>query len=255
MNSKTAKLGPALSGILGSLLYPQVILTMFLPFFVSIVVVLLGLWFSREFWLSYFTSGPLALQPYWIWILERSPEWLHPLLNFVSAVAPWLLFIVLIALSYPLVVVLNLVFVSILVSTYLVKFIARRDFKGLELKGRARFTEGVLNTLSSSGLFLGIWFLTLPLWLIPGVGLVLPFLLTTWLNRRICTFDALTDFATDEEMSTLTQQTSSSGYLLGLITAALNYIPFAFFVSPVLTMVGFTYLNLQALQLKRQDQP
>lgn len=254
MNSKSAKLGPVLSGIFKSLLYPEIVLTMFLPFFVSLVLVIMGLWFSRDFWMSYVASGPLAFQPYWMWLFERSPGWLHPVLNFLSAVAPWVLFLILLALCYPLVIVMNLIFVSILVSAYLVKLIARRDFKDLEFKGRSRLAEGLANTLTSSALFLFFWLLTLPLWLIPGAGLVLPFLLTAWLNRRICTFDALTDLATDEEMKSIPLETSTSGYVLGLVTTAMNYIPFAFFISPVLTMVGFAHLNLQALQSKRLEQ-
>ncbi len=253
MNLKHAKLGPVFSGTFGSLFYPQIILTMFLPFFVSVILVLLGLWFSRDFWLSYFSSGPLAFQPYWIWISERSPEWLYPILNFLSSVAPWLIFLVVLAFSYPLIVVLNLFFVSILVSTYLVKFIAKREFNELEYKGRPRFIEGLWNTISSSALFLFFWFITLPLWLLPGAALVLPFLLTAWLNRRICSFDALTDFATDEELKKVRTQTSATGYVLGLITSLFNYLPFAFFISPVLTMVGFVHLNLQALRLSRQE--
>lgn len=251
MNSKP-KLKTVLGGMVGSLFYPQVILTMFLPFIISLVMVVIGLWLTRDFWISFFTSGPLALQPYWFWLLDRAPIWIHPVLNFLSTVAPWLLFVVLLVFSYPLIVVVNLIFVSILVSTYLVKFIARRDYSELELKGRPRFIEGVMNTLTSSGIFLLVWFVTLPLWLIPGAGLVLPFLLTAWLNRRICTFDSLTDFANDEEFNFVKIETSTQGYVLGLLTTLLNYIPFAFFVSPVLTMVGFTHLNLQALRAARQ---
>lgn len=254
MNSKTVKLGPVLSGIFGSLFYPQVVLLMFLPFFISLVLVVLVLWFGRDFWMSYFVSGPLALQPYWIWLLEHSPEWIHPLMNFLSAFAPWLLFIILFAFSFPFVIVMNLFFVSILASTYLVKFIARREYKDLELKGRPRFVEGLLNTVTSSVLYLLAWFLTLPLWLIPGAAFLLAFLLTAWLNRRICTFDSLTDSATDEELQTITHEASGLGYILGLVTAALNYLPFAFFVAPVLTMVGYIHLNLQALRLKRKGE-
>lgn len=252
MNIGPAKIPSILGRTLGSLLYPQVILLMFLPFVISLLISIFLIWLTKDFWLSYFASGPLALQPYWVWLFERSPEWLHPVLNFLSSAAPWLLFIVLFAFSYPLIVALNLILVSILASTYLVQFLARREYKDLEFKGRPRFFEGLKNSVGTMAMFFLGWLVTLPLWLIPGAAIVLPFLLTAWLNRRVCSFDALTDAATDEEMKQVLQQNSSTGYLLGLITTTLNYLPFAFFVSPVLTMVGFIHLNLQALSVLRR---
>lgn len=253
MKSARVKLGSVLSASAGSLLYPQVVLLFFLPFLVSIILVILGFWLTWGFWLSYFESGPLALQPYWIWLLENSPQWLEPVLKVLSSIAPGLLFLVLLILSYPFVIALNLLFVSILVSTYLVKFLAARNYKNLQALGRPRFVEGLWNTISSAGLFLLYWFLSLPLWLIPGAQIAIPFLLTAWLNRRICQFDSLTDFASDDEMKTIRQQNSDLGFIMGLLTAALNFLPFAFFMSPVMTMVGFTHLNLQTLQKLRGD--
>lgn len=245
------KLRHSIVSTLRSFFYPQVLLLTFLPLLISLVVVVLGIWISWDFWMSLFESGPLAYQPYWFWLLGHSPEWLHPVLHFFSAVAPWVLLFGLFAMSYPIVIGLNLVFVSILASTYLVKFIAARSYGDLQAQGRPRLLEGLMNTISSVGLFLLYWFLTLPLWLIPGAALVLPFLLTAWLNRRICSFDTLTDFATDEEMKRVRSENSEVGFVVGLLAAAVNFLPMAFFISPVVTMLGFIHLNLESLRQLR----
>ena len=148
---------------------------------------------------------------------------------------------------------LNLATTSLLGSTYLVHFIARRDYKDLQLMGRPRFAEGLTNTLTSSVLFLFFWLITLPLWLIPGLALILPVMLTAWLNRRIGSFDALTDFATDEELKIQLEMNTTRGFFLGLVTALLNYVPLAFLIAPVLTMVAFIHLNLTSLRLARRS--
>jgi hypothetical protein len=100
-------------------------------------------------------------------------------------------------------------------------------------------------------LFLIAWAISFPFWFFPGAQLAIPELLTAWLNREVCTFDAATEFATDEELLLLKKETQTPGYVLGLVTAAINFIPFGFFVSPVLTMVAYTYMSLQALETLR----
>lgn len=254
MNTEKVKLGPVLSQVFTSLLYPQIALLIFLPFLVSLLCVGLGLWLTWDFWLAYFYNGASTLQPYWNHLLESSPSFLQSLLSFLSFIAPYILFFLLFALSYPVVIALNLMIVSFLASTYLVKFIARRDYKDLELNGHNRFAAGLWNTISSTLLFLFFWLVTIPLWLIPGVAFILPLLLTAWLNRRVCTFDALTDYATDFELTEQKDLTARPGFLLGLITAGFNYIPLAFLISPVLTMVGFIHLGLHSLSLQRLSQ-
>ncbi len=71
-------------------------------------------------------------------------------------------------------------------------------------------------------------------------------------DRQICTFDALTEFATDEEFSEIRQSTSGRAYALGLVTASLNYFLLALFFAPVLTMVAIIYMALGNLQIRRE---
>ncbi len=253
MTHPKARLSSVLGSSLKSLLYPQVVLLMFIPFLVSIALVGFGLWLSWGFWMNFFVSGTLALQTYWVWLLENTPESFHFLFRVLSSVAPWILFFALFALSFPIVIMLNLMMVSFLASTYLVKLIARREYPDLDPKGHPRFLKGFANTFASSVLFLFFWVITLPLWLIPGLALILPLLLTAWFNRRICTFDALTDFATDSELKYHQDLNSTSGFVLGLMTAGLNYLPLGFLVAPILTMLAFIHLNLSSLRLARAD--
>jgi hypothetical protein len=241
------KWGPILTNTLTSFLYPQVIFLFLVSIFIAIAIVFLGFTYFKEL-LNY--SKAMFFETQWPNLILSYP-FLNYFTEFLKSISEWVVIIAILALSIPLVIVLNLIVLSILSSTYLVKLIARRDFKNLEIKGRARFVNGLLNTLSASLIYLFLWLMTLPLWLIPLGAFVLPLVLTAWLNQRVCSFDALTEFASDEEMKTLKIETQSQGYILGLMMAALNYIPFALFFTPVLSMVAYTHLNLAVLQKSR----
>lgn len=243
-----------LSQTFASLFYPQVLLFLFLPFLISIIIVGLLLVLTWGFWTGLLSEGLMFANPFWQTFLSSLPFILVHLFQALAPLLPILFFIALFALAFPLIVVLNLGITSFLASTYLVHFIAAKDFPELQKKGQGRWALGLWKTIRSSLFYLIFWVLTFPLWLIPLVQLILPIVLTAWLNRQICSFDALTDFADDNELKTLLQKTASQGYVLGLITAGFNYIPFALFFSPVLTMVAYIYLELENLKLHRQNQ-
>lgn len=165
----------------------------------------------------------------------------------------FLFFISLLSLFFPLMIVINLGVTSFLASTKMVKTIAAKDYSHLTIEGHGRTVASLWNLIWASVLYIFLWVITLPLWLIPGAQLILPILLTAGYNRRICTFDALTEFADDDEFKKLMQLTKKRGYLVGLLTAFINYIPFAFLISPVLTMIAFSHLALSELSLERNQ--
>lgn len=237
---------------LKSLFYPQVFLLLFLPLLISIIFVSVTLWLTWGFWAAIFNQGLIFVDPFLQTFFSSLPLFIIQIFQLLSPLVSILLFLAALALAFPVVMIFNLALTSLLSSRYLAYCIASRDFPDLQQKGRPRMGLSMWITLRSSFLYLLIWLLTLPLWLIPLVQLVLPILLTGWLNRQICTFTALTDFANDEEIQSLELKTASQGYILGLITAGFNYIPFAVFFSPILTLIAFIYLELGYLQLGRQ---
>lgn len=241
-----------ISQTLGSLFYPEVVLLLVLPIFISVVLVSFILWVSWGFWTGLYSQGLQLIDPSWQSFLGAMPHFMAQILTTFRPVIPILAMFLFFAMTFPLVIVVNLVITSILTSGFLVKLIVKRDFPDLQKSGKPRLVLSLWNTFGSAILYVGLWVVSLPLWFIPGAQLVLPIVLTAWLNRRICTFDALTDFATDEELSALKKDSADKGYVVGLMTAGLNYIPFTLIISPVMTMVAFIYLGLGSLQNKRQ---
>lgn len=235
----------------GSLLYPQVIFILLIPFFVSIVLVTLVFWLSWDFWFGLLQQTLNFINPSWQNFLGYLPAFLADGLLTLGPLTTFILIIFLLAIAFPFIVVLNLAITSILASTYLVNFLAQRDFPELERKGKSSLVAGIWNTVSSSVLFVIFWFVTLPLWLLPGAQLILPTLLTAWLNRRVCLFDALAEFGTVDEVVHVQQNDSGQAFVLGLITTVFNFLPFAILFSPVLAMISFTYFGLSVLRKNR----
>lgn len=233
-----------------SLFEPKIFKFIFVPFLVSLIALFLGVWLTFDFWLAFIRHGWSFVEPY-------STAWIPQLLqNFLAFLGPFfhfLFFVSLIGLFFPLMIVINLGVTSFLASTKMVKTIAEKDYPQLVIKGYGRTAGSLWNLLWASFLYIFLWVITLPLWLVPGAQVLLPIMLTAGYNRRICTFDALTEFANDEEFNKLMHATKKRGFLTGIMTALINYIPFAFLISPVLTMIAFSHLALSELSLERQQ--
>jgi hypothetical protein len=121
----------------------------------------------------------------------------------------------------------------VLVSVFGTSIIARRvalhyDVVPLAQSGLAR-SAGLLASLWHSvwvlGVLFALWIITLPVWLIPGLGLIVPLMLLGWANSRLFSYDVLADFATAEERSSLEQSHRSTLWGLGLLASAPAFIP------------------------------
>ncbi|OFZ30136.1 MAG: hypothetical protein A2622_09820 [Bdellovibrionales bacterium RIFCSPHIGHO2_01_FULL_40_29] len=235
----------------GSFLYPQVMLLIVIPILTSAFFVFGSFWLTWGFWSGMLQDGLVLINPWWQEMLGKLPVFLNEILNGLGPITSFLLFLFLFALAFPLIIVLNLAITSVLASTYLVHFLKRREYPALEEKGSGAFIRGIWNTITSCILFILAWLVTLPLWLIPGAQIILPTILTAWLNRRICLFDALADFASPEEWEQIKVNFFGQSFALGVFTTILNYVPFAIVFSPVVTMVAFVHYGLGTLQLVR----
>lgn len=253
MNSSEVKLGTLVKKTFLSLFYPQILILFFLPFLLSLVFVFTALWLSWGWWVYNGRQVLSLFEPSLPYVMQFVPQFVIPYFQAMSPVLYFVLFIFLVAVAFPLVIVVNLIILSLLTSTYLVRVMAQREYPGLEKKGEFVFVKGLWNTLFSSLIYIIVWFVSLPFWLIPGVQIVLPILLTGWLNRQVCTFDALADYATAEEFKLLKQKNSSLGFILGMVTAGVNYIPMLLFFSPIITMVAFTHLQFESLKRHRES--
>ena len=183
-------------------------------------------------------------QPPMSWITAWGAFWLA---NVLAAVGGWL---VLLSASY----LIALVLTAVIVLPLLLNHLADVDYPDVVRMGRDSFVGGAWNSLWAAVLFIAGWLVTLPLWLIPGVGLVLPFFWMAWLNRRTFAYDALSVHAADAEWRELRRKKAMPMLLLGFAMAALATIPFLGLFAPSLAALAYVHFCLEALRRLRQGE-
>lgn len=129
--------------------------------------------------------------------------------------------------------------------------VGRRDYADLELRRGGSNLGSALNALGAGAVFLLAFLATLPLWLIPGAGLVLTVLLTAVLNRRAFGYDALMLHADGHELARLPAALKGPLLGVGLVGALLAFIPFVNLFAPAFTGLAFAHYLLEALRRDR----
>ena len=93
---------------------------------------------------------------------------------------------------------------------------------------------------------------TLPLWLIPGMGLVLPIYWLAWLNRRTFAYDALAAHATKEEWKALFEKHRGKLLLLGVLLGLVAHVPLVGLLAPAFGALAYVHYGLEALRRERR---
>lgn len=234
----------ALRRALRSLSSPPILLLLFVPFFLALLLwvviffVFWGVWlagltaFLDSSWLFHWVQSALSLQT------QGALEW-------VSGI-----FLILIFL--PLTYLTSVLLTSLILMPVLVSRLNRRDYADLEKKRGGSFQGSLGNTLIATGIYVGLFVLTLPLWLLPGFAMGIPVLLNAWLNRRIFAYDSLQDFASREERKAFLRGQGGGLFGLGVVLSLLSYVPFLSFLMPVFSGLAYTHYCLDGLRIQRR---
>lgn len=175
------------------------------------------------------------------WLTGIEPAW----------IASGLLLVVYLLLFTVLVLVTALIITSLFAMPALIRLVAERDYPQLQRKNGGGFAGSMLNAFIALGVFIVIWVLTLPTWLI-GVGVVVPFVAAAYLNQRLFRYDALSEHASKAEMQTVFTTNRASLWGLGLLTGLLQFIPLLNLFAPVLAALAFIHFGLARLEYLRQ---
>jgi hypothetical protein len=193
------------------------------------------------FSLDVLVSGFLELPPM-SWLTAWGAVWLGKLF---AVLGGWLLIL---AAAY----LTSMLLAAIFVLPLLLNHVASSDYPTLSRMGKDSVTASTWNSISAALLFIFGWVVTLPLWLIPGVGLFLPLFWMAWLNRRTFAYDALAVHATDAEWRTLRREHSRPLLILGLTLALVAHIPFVGLLAPTLAALAYIHYTLEALRRMRK---
>lgn len=175
------------------------------------------------------------------WLENLEPRWVA---NGIQAVVHLILFM-------PLVFMTALVITALFAMPALIRLVAERDHPQLRRENGGSIAGNLLNAAVAIGIFIAIWALTLPLWLI-GAGIVIPFVAAAYLNQRLFRYDALAEHASREEMQAMFTRHRSSWWGMGLLTGLLQFVPVLNLFAPVLTALAFIHFGLARLAELRQ---
>jgi hypothetical protein len=223
-------------------LHPKVIGLSLLPLLVAGVLTL-GMGFL--FWEDAIASVRATLEN---WSLVNSMlEWMSTMLgaNFRTGIAP----LIVIALAIPVVVALTLVLVALWITPATVTLVARRRFVTLERRHGGSWWRGLFWSLACTVAALLMVMITLPLWLIPGLALILPPVIWGWLTARVMGFDALAEHASVAEREAILRAHRWPMLVMGIVTGFLCGVPsmiwtisITFLIFAPIIMVGVIWL-------------
>lgn len=248
-------------------LHPRVILLSLAPVLLAGGTVLLLGWLYWEaaidavqHLLSFWTLTDAVLG----WLDRQGFEGLR------AIIAP----LVIVLLAVPLVVLLSLLLVALLMTPSIVGLVARRRFPQLQVRGGTAGWRTVLWSMGVSAVALVALVASVPLWLIPPLGLVLPPLIWGWAGGKIFAFEVLADHADVAERRHLLKTHRGPLLAMGVVSGLMGAVPslvwaigaFALVLAPLLLVLSvwlytlvfafasawFAHYALSALQAHRE---
>lgn len=227
-----------------SQLHPKMLALLVVPFVLAIVfwaATAYGLWDPITGWLQawLFDGG---------W-LSRLGAWAasHGFTGF----ADWTVALLALLLVVPMMFATAVVLIGVLAMPLVIRHLGNGPYRDVVPKGSLALVPSIWNGVSSMLLFAVGYLLSLPLWLIPPLALVVPWLWWSWLTARVMRFDSLVEHADTGERAALIAQKRRSYFLLALLVTLLNYVPPLFLITPVLSALAFAHYSLALLRRRR----
>jgi hypothetical protein len=187
-----------------------------------------------------------------VWLAGLMQPWLEPALGYVRLdfgdatliAANVILFL----LFVPLVYLTALFILGVFGMQKMVDHVAARSFPQLERRRGGGTLGSAWNGVVALAGMLGMFLVSVPLWILPPLWPLIPLVILSWVNQRLLRYDALAEHADAEEMRRLFRERRGGLYLLGFLLALLAYVPFVNFIGPVVFGLAFIRYLLGALE-------
>lgn len=152
----------------------------------------------------------------------------------------------------PLIYVTSIVLVSVVAIPLMLERVGRTEYADVEMRRGGTNLGSAWNSAKAATVFVLALVVSLPLWLIPGAGLVISLLLTAWLNQRAFGYDALMLHADRAELAALPRALKPRMLVLGSGCALLAHVPFVNLLAPAFSGLAFVHFMLEALRASRK---
>jgi hypothetical protein len=262
------KIVDALARAFSSLLHPQMLLLCLAPLLLALLVWLVVValsWHDGWLWMRGALESELgaagsaagSLAEPWAKRVEP-PEWMHGMMAMdgetlaggLLAVATTALLLVLLV---PAVWMTALLIFALIAMPWTVNLVGRKDYPALKRLEGGNWLGSLWNALLAVVVFVVLWLLTLPLWLLGGLGALLGLGLTGWVTQRLLRYDALALHATAAERRLIFERAGGRLWLLGIVIALLAVVPLFNLVLPVYAGLAVTHLCLLELAEVRRE--
>jgi len=149
--------------------------------------------------------------------------------------------------SIPLAMLTAVLLLEAVALPFILERVAKLDYSTLERRHGGSQWQSLRNTALSFALAAVIAILTLPFWLLPGVGVAVSLGLSAWLNYRSFRYDVLMSHADAEELRVLPAAHRGQLLVLALGASALSLVPVVNLLSVPLAGLAFAHYLLHAL--------
>ena len=220
-----------------SFCHPKIILISFLPMACAIII-----WFviGFTFW-DYFYAATDYLFTDILGLTDKGDTvWVA--LGFTT-------FTVISAFALvPLVFLTASILASFFMMPIVLKHLVQTEYQKIEKNGVNGFIGSIRNVIFATFLFLVLWTILIPLWLLAGPLVpLLIWLFAGWLHQKIYCYDALCDYATIGEIEKISKENRRSLFSLGLICSGFYIIPFVNLLAPTFMALVFSHYCLNEL--------
>jgi len=233
----------ALAKAFASLLHPKMLWLMVWPVIVALViwVTLAALYWSQA---ASWIDVQMHQVPAYEWAISIWP---------LRLIAAWFGWLLLLLLFVPVVLITAVLIISIVSMPALVAHVGERDYPGLARGKGGTVIGSIWNAAVALVLFVLLFAITLPLWLIPLLWPVLPMVLLGYFNQRVFRYDALADHGTAAEIADVVRRFRGELFLLGVALALIGHIPVLGFFMPVYGGLAFIHFGLDRLRELRGE--
>jgi CysZ protein len=159
--------------------------------------------------------------------------------------------VVLYLVSVPLAMVTAVLLLEIVALPFILDRVATLDYAALERRHGGSQWQSLRNTARSFAVAGVVAVLTLPAWLLPGAGVAISLLLSTWVNYRSFRYDVLMNHADPQELRALPAAHRTQLFVVALAAGLLGLVPVVNLLAVPLAGLAFAHYLLRALERSR----
>jgi hypothetical protein len=223
-------------------LHPRMLLLTLLP-----LIVALGLW-GVALWLG---LQPLIDQLQ-AWFSDYGLfRWTGDMLDAMGLSSLRTLLVPLIAmwLLLPLMIISALLLVNWMAMPAIARHVSQRFYPQLERRHGGSVATSLKLSFSSFVLYLFAWLVVLPLNLVPLFAVIVQPLLWGWLTSRVMSYEALSSFADETELSLIRNKHQLTLLIIGVVSGGLGAIPGLLWLGGAVSVIFFPILAAAAIGL------